>query len=289
MSDKNDLLKKPYGRFFLAFEAPGDKNNNDDANDDNANDDENVNIKARSRRSNAYTPVDVEDDTDTPDFSPDDTDDTQANAGDENQDTAPADDNGANEDTGDAPDATDNAPDDAGADAGDDTETIDASPDAGGEYSDDATDDQSPDFTDGADDDGTGGDDAGGDDLGTDDTGGDDTGDGGDDKQGPGIEYDSTRKYNLFLDFRDLGTAIDNYISKIEKSTSDDMEMNRNLETASKKMHEISDLCYDYMTIKFDASSYFQSLLFYQNLVIMIQMVFDFLKKTKKAQAKSKK
>ena len=47
------------------------------------------------------------------------------------------------------------------------------------------------------------------------------------------------------------------------------------LKTATDKLREINDLCYDYITLKFEISTYVQSLLFFQKLVVMIQMVFD--------------
>jgi len=101
-------------------------------------------------------------------------------------------------------------------------------------------------------------------------------------KKGPGLEYDSTRKYNLFENYMSLANAIKNYISKLENSMGDNHEENLILKTSTEKLREIYELCYDYMTMKFEISSYVQSLLFFQNLVIMIQLVFDLLSKTRK-------
>lgn len=101
-------------------------------------------------------------------------------------------------------------------------------------------------------------------------------------KKGPGLEYDSTRKYNLFENYVSLSNALTNYITKLENNMGDNYEENLILKTSTEKLREIYQLCYDYMTMKFELSTYVQSLLFFQNLVIMVQLVFDLLSKTKK-------
>ena len=101
-------------------------------------------------------------------------------------------------------------------------------------------------------------------------------------KKGPGLEYDSTRKYVLFLNYETLINALNNYTTKLENNLTDNLNTNKVLKTAINKLREIKDLCYDYIIMKFEASSYIQSLLFYQNAVIMIQAVFDMLFKMKK-------
>ena len=107
-------------------------------------------------------------------------------------------------------------------------------------------------------------------------------GDAGGEKKGPGLEFDSTRKYNLFENYMSLANAINNYISKLEKNMSDDYVQNQVYKVATEKLREIHDLCYDYMTLRFEISTYVQSLLFFQELVIMVQMVFDLIEKSKK-------
>lgn len=101
--------------------------------------------------------------------------------------------------------------------------------------------------------------------------------------KGPGLEFDSTRKYLLFKSFGTLSNAIENYISKLSDCMTDDLERNKVVMKAIDKLKEINDLCKDYMLMKFEISSYIQSLLFYQNLVVMVQTVFGFFgKNTKK-------
>ena len=99
--------------------------------------------------------------------------------------------------------------------------------------------------------------------------------------KGPGLEYDSTRKYLLFQNFIALNDAIHNYITKLEKSIGDSVGENNLIKYSIDKLREIKSLCYDYMLMKFEISSYVQSQMFYQNLVIMVQMVFDLYNKTR--------
>jgi len=96
-------------------------------------------------------------------------------------------------------------------------------------------------------------------------------------KKGPGLEYDSTRKYNLFQEYMSLYNAVNNYISKLENNVKDDMYSNKVIKDATDKLREIKTLCYDYMMIKFEISTYTQSLVFYQTLIVAVQSVFKLL------------
>lgn len=98
-------------------------------------------------------------------------------------------------------------------------------------------------------------------------------------KRGAGLEYDSTRKYMLFKNYISLVNAIENYITKLESKITDDIELNQIIKTSIDKLKEIKDLAYDYMVMKFEISSYIQSLLFFQNLIVMVQLVFNLLSK----------
>ena len=129
--------------------------------------------------------------------------------------------------------------------------------------------------------------------AGSEDTSGEETGTtdtGGEtppaEKKGPGIEYDSTRKYNLFQNFMSLLNAIDNYIERLEGFMNDDYEMNQVLKTVIDKLREIRELTYDYLMMKFELSTYIQSLLFYQNQVIMVQLTFSLLERGQKISQK---
>ena len=99
-----------------------------------------------------------------------------------------------------------------------------------------------------------------------------------------GVDLSSTRKYNLYKEYMSLYNAIDNYISKLDGDIKDDLAMNQIIKVAVSKLREIKELTYDYMMIKYETNTYIQSLLFYQNLVISVQLVFKLLAKIKKKQ-----
>lgn len=101
-------------------------------------------------------------------------------------------------------------------------------------------------------------------------------------QQGPGLEYDSTRKYILFLNFETLINTINNYIEKLENILGDDLNINRVIKSGCDKLREIKDLCEEYILMKFDSQSYFQSRLFYQNAFVMVQCTLNMLELIKK-------
>lgn len=142
-----------------------------------------------------------------------------------------------------------------GPDTGDNTDFTDTSGDAGGD-----------------------GQDPNGDNPNTDDDPNTDNEDG---EKGPGLEYASTRKYALFLNYEILLNALTNYITKLENNIGDDINTNKILKAACTKLREIKDLCFEYMIMKFELDTYVKALLFYQNAVIMIQSVFTLLKRIK--------
>ena len=298
-----------YGRYFLSTEADDDapsykantkvievsprSRSRIDFTDGAVDSDEEDTPEENSEETNVDEPVDDTTDT-TPDVTGDDVQeeppvdmgeddntDFTSDTGDEQVDDGTGNQNPEPTETG---DETSEVPDDRQQDdttGGDGTDV--SVTDNGTELTTDADDmgeDDNTDFTSDT------GDDTSTDD-GTQDTSADNTGD--ETKKGPGIEYDSTRKYALFLNYETLINALTNYITKLENNISDDMNINKIIKTSVVKLREIKDLCYEYMIMKFEVSSYVQSLLFYQNAIIMTQSVFDLLQKMNKYMIKSEK
>ena len=160
---------------------------------------------------------------------------------------------------------------DAGAAGGDDTAGGDAG--AGGDPF--AAVGDGPDTTD---DGGDFGDTGDGEADGTDATAG---ADGGGPK-GSGVNYDSTRRYMLFKNYISLSNAIKNYIEKLENKISDNASEANLIKIAVSRLKEVEQLCYDYTIMRFELSTYIQSLLFYQNLIVQVQLIFDFYEKGSK-------
>ena len=99
-------------------------------------------------------------------------------------------------------------------------------------------------------------------------------------KKGSGVDYDSTRKYILLQNFISLINSLSNFILKLENVMGDDANVNKVIKTSVNKFREVKELCHDYLIMKFELNSYVQSLLFYQNMVVIIQSVFNLLEET---------
>ena len=291
-----EIIKTPknrYGRFFLSTEAPEDETENDpDAGIIKSNT-KVITVKPSNRNRIDFT-AGAEDDItdDTIDTTVDDAtaqDDDMVDTGDvdftsgaEDGTTEPpiadaseqptADtigDDQTNPDTtvGDNPDMNpDTVP--AGEDT---TPTVDdpENPDAGEETPDDDGLEDDVDFTSDAADDGT-------DDTNANVATGDEA---NGQTKGPGLEYDSTRKYKLFQNYISLINALDNYMAKLESKLIDVYEINKIYRNAIDKLQEVRDLAFNYITMKFEISSYVQSLLFYENLIVMVQLIFEYIEK----------
>ena len=79
-----------------------------------------------------------------------------------------------------------------------------------------------------------------------------------------------------------LYNSCNNYINKLENVIKDDAEVNQIIRLSVVNLRKIKDLVYDYMTIRFTLNTYVQSLLFYQKMVVSVQLVFKMLASIKK-------
>lgn len=108
-------------------------------------------------------------------------------------------------------------------------------------------------------------------------------------KRGPGLEYDSVRKYNLYKEFARLRMAIDSYITKLESCISDDPVSNHVIKICTTKFREMYDLITDYMMMKFELCTYIQNLLFYQRQITTVHLIFKLLKEVNQVQKSDEK
>ena len=100
---------------------------------------------------------------------------------------------------------------------------------------------------------------------------------------GPGLEYDSTRQYKLFLDLNKLHGSVSNYISNLETEIRDDSKIMAIYTENIEKLKQVKDLLFDYMNLKFKNSSYIQNLLFYQKMYTTVDLIADILTETIKS------
>lgn len=291
-----EKIPRRYGEYFLALEA-------DDTQE--ASPRKNIKVVSVSKRKDRVSrfedigqePIEAstgeEDGDGFDDIGVEDTpDDTQTQTTDpaNEDDTATFDDINA--------DSTDNQteqPEDTTTQTTDDTQVTDDGGTAPAEETQDANGNQIISASDGTEEGDTGVDEEGFDDIGGDGTD-EGTADGNqqgnqdnkEENQGPGLEYDSTRKYVLFKEFMSLYNSVDNYVSKLENMMNDDPTTNQIYKVCTNNLREIRDLIYDYMTLKYEASRYVQSLLFYEKMVAAVQIVFNMLSKAIKFRDKNK-
>lgn len=113
----------------------------------------------------------------------------------------------------------------------------------------------------------------------SDDKSSDDNNGKGDDKKEdkPGTDFENMRRYNLYKKFMTLNDSINGYTDTLDALVYDDDTLNAITKTASQKLKQLSEIMYDYMTLKFENDSYTQALLFYHEINAGVRMCFDLL------------
>lgn len=87
-----------------------------------------------------------------------------------------------------------------------------------------------------------------------------------------------TQKYNLYREYMRLYTAMKRYINKLENTVKDDIDGNMVIISVTKKLREIQDLIYEYLTVKFHSTEYAESLLYFHTCIETIGLTFKLLK-----------
>ena len=93
----------------------------------------------------------------------------------------------------------------------------------------------------------------------------------------PGTDFENMRRYNLYKKFMALNDSINGYTDTLDALVYDDDTLNAVTKTASQKLKQLSEIMYDYMTLKFENDSYTQALLFYHEVNAGVRMCFDLL------------
>lgn len=269
------IPQNKYGKYFLATEAPGDDEESSPRRNVKT-----IDIKPNKRARLDFSADAIpEDKPEEP--QPNDTSNTDVQATDGGDDTPDftadtdqnADSDSLSDDDGENVDFTTGLTDSDENDGAGDGDT-----DTGDDQATDGGDEDNPDFTSGMDD-GTGEDSGGGS---TDTTSTDSSGDGSQ-PRGPGLEYASTRKYILFMKFMDLYSSSQYYLDKMDDLLKDDNFDTYVVKDAKSHMQEEKELLYEYMTTHFPGSTYVQNLLFYNKMLATIQLIFNQLEISKKA------
>lgn len=98
------------------------------------------------------------------------------------------------------------------------------------------------------------------------------------DDQDESSEDTQTQKYNLYREFMRLYSSIKRYISKLENTVKDDINGNMVIINVTKKLREIQELIYEYLTVKFHSIEYAEALLYFHTCIETIELTFKLLK-----------
>ena len=93
---------------------------------------------------------------------------------------------------------------------------------------------------------------------------------------------ESLLKYSLFLDMKKLYNAIKSYASRLEDSAESNINYGMVTKTCATNLHQIENMLYDFLTIRFVDESYVSCKLFYEKTVTSVGMVFNLLEQNSK-------
>lgn len=123
-----------------------------------------------------------------------------------------------------------------------------------------------------------------GDDTGTDDAEGGTEGNdaGGDNQQGKTPNTaENQLKFTLFKNLKNLYLAIKSYEESLDDLNTSSLNYNSAIKVANKKLADLEDLIYEYMTIRFRDEPYLTSMEFYQKCLVGLQFIFELLRNNK--------
>ena len=256
------------GRFTIYYEADDDPDPDvskaeDDENPEvsDSNDDENPEVSTSDDNDSSTSSTSTSNDGSssdsdgTDDSSNDSSSDDTSNDNDDSSSSSDSDDS----DDNDSSDSSDSGSSDSGS-SDDDSNSEDGSNDMDSDPHSVSGDDENPDASSG------------------DDSKSSDNNNGDDKKEDkPGTDFENMRRYNLYKKFMSLNDSINGYTDTLDALVYDDDTLNAVTKTASQKLKQLSEIMYDYMTMKFENDSYTQALLFYHEINAGVRMCFDLL------------
>lgn len=111
----------------------------------------------------------------------------------------------------------------------------------------------------------------------------------GDDVQkGPANTIDNQLRFSLYRNMKNLYNAVQAYGERLDELTSPSYNFNITTKIANKKLVELEDTMYQYMTVKFKDSDYLVSMNFYQKCVAALMLIFELLRNNKEEHDKDK-
>ena len=246
------------GKFKIYYEADDDPDpdvskSEDDDNPEvsDSNDDENPEVSTSDDNDSSTSTTSSSDD-DNDSTSDNDTDNSSSDDTSNDDSSDSSDSNGDQDDNDSSSSSSDN----------DDSNSEDGSNDMDSDPHSVSGDDEDPDASSSSDDDSS------------------DKNDGKDDdkkEDKPGTDFENMRRYNLYKKFMSLSDSINGYTDTLDALVYDDDTLNTVTKITSQKLKQLSEIMYDYMTMKFENDSYTQALLFYHEINAGVRMCFDLL------------
>ena len=123
-----------------------------------------------------------------------------------------------------------------------------------------------------------------GDETGTDDAEGGTEGNdaGGNNQQGTTPNTaENQLKFTLFKNLKNLYLAIKSYEESLDDLNTSSINYNSAIKVANKKLADLEELIYEYMTIRFRDEPYLTSMEFYQKCLVGLQFIFELLRNNK--------
>lgn len=120
-------------------------------------------------------------------------------------------------------------------------------------------------------------DDSSGDDSMTDNA--DTSGDGG--QTGPANTIDNQLRFSLYRNMKNLYKAIQSYEERLDELVSTSYNFNITSKIANKKLVELEETMYQYMTVKFKDADYIVSMNFYQKCIATLMLIFELMRSNK--------
>ena len=104
---------------------------------------------------------------------------------------------------------------------------------------------------------------------------------GTDGQKGPTNTIDNQLRFSLYRNMKNLYKAIQSYEERLDELVSPSYNFNITSKIANKKLVELEETMYQYMTVKFKDADYIISMNFYQKCIAALMLIFELLKNNK--------
>ena len=104
---------------------------------------------------------------------------------------------------------------------------------------------------------------------------------GGGDQKGPANTIDNQLRFSLYRNMKNLYKAIQSYEERLDELVSPSYNFNITSKIANKKLVELEETMYQYMTVKFKDADYITSMNFYQKCVAALMLIFELMRNNK--------